>query len=273
MRFRIRSTRLELMNSGSPQRRARPEVTVANFEAVYSYYGPGRRRDWFTNPILRFVDAIYRPRVCIPEETVTEIHRLHAEGVGIVVAVNHPSKHDATVLAAALFDKRVRFLSTGTGLTKDPLFRSLLRPVFEYTGTIPVFRAKNYQGTASEIYEAAAKRLIGVCVDRVSAGGVVLTFVEGTNSSADDLRTLRLESVKKGVGLMVCGARETGAPVAVLPLGLVYHGREHQSLPTRRAIAASGPILTWTSGPTPTIDEVRVAVRDGIDAALKTAWD
>lgn len=259
--------------AGFPRRRSRPEVTVANYDEVYDFFGPGRRRDWFTYPILRLVDAIYRPRVLIPAETVAELTRLHADGIGIIAAVNHPSKHDATVLAAALFDKRVRFLSAGTGLTKDPLFRGPLRPLFEYTGTIPVFRAKNYQGTATDVHLGAAARLIRVCVERVVAGGVVLTFVEGTNSSADDLRTMRLESVKKGVGHIVSGAREAGAPVAVLPIGLVYRGRDHQNLPPRGAIAAAGPVLTWFSGPVPTVDEVRVAVRDGIDAALKTGWD
>lgn len=267
------------MNSRDPHRPrrsdrpARPRVTVANYDAVYDFYGPGRRRDWFTYPLLRVIDALYRPRVRIPEETVTELHRLHAEGVGILVAVNHPSKQDPMVLAAALFDKRIRFLSTGTGLTKDPIFRSALRPLFEYTGTVPVFRAKNHQGTASDIHVAAAARLIEVCVDRIVEGGVVLTFVEGTNSSADDLRTLHLESVKKGVGLMVSGVRAAGAPVAVLPLGLAYQGREHNTLPTRRAVAAAGPILMWDSGPVPTVDEVREAVRDGIDAALTAAWE
>lgn len=254
------------------RRTGRPEVTVANHEAVYEYFGPGRRRDWFTHPLLRLISAIYRPRVRIPAETVAELHRLHRAGVGVLVAVNHPSKQDPMVLAATLFDKRIRFLSSGTGLTKDPLFRGPLRPLFEYTGTIPVFRAKNYQGTASEVYEAAAARLIDVCVRRLVHGGVVLTFVEGTNSSADDLRVLRLASVKKGVGLMVAGARAADSAVAILPLGLVYHGREHNTAPTRRAVAAAGPVIMWDSGPVPTVDEVRVAVRDGIDAALTTAW-
>ena len=248
-------------------------MTVANYEAIYDYYGPGRRSDRFTFPLLRFVDALYRPQVRIPDDTVAELHRLHGQGVGIIVAVNHPSAHDALVLAATLFDKRIRFLSGGTGLTKDPLFRGPLRPVFEYTGTIPVFRAKNYEGTATDVHAAAAIRLIEVCVNRVVTGGVVLTFVEGTNSSADDLRTLRLESVKKGVGLMVAGAREAGAPVAVLPLGLAYQGREHNTLPTRNAVAAAGQILNWADGPPPSVDEVRVAVRDGIDAALTAAWN
>lgn len=255
-----------------PRRSARPAVTVTNYEAVYDFYGPGRRRDWFAYPLLRVIDAIYRPRVRVPAETVAELHRLRDAGVGVLVAVNHPSKHDPMVLAATLFDKRIRFLTTGTGLTKDPIFRSPLRPLFEYTGTIPVFRAKNYQGIASEIHDGAAARLIEVCVNRIVEGGVVLTFVEGTNSSVDDLRILHLKSVKKGAGLMVAGARAADAPVAVLPLGLAYQGREHNTLPTRRAVAATGPIITWDSGPVPTVDEVRVAVRDGIDAALTAAW-
>src|SRR5699024_6957127 len=158
------------------RRLARPEVTVANYEAVYDFFGPGRRRDGFTYPLLRLIDAIYRPRVRLSAETVAELRRLHRAGVGVLVAVNHPSTQDPLVLAATLFDKRIRFLSTGTGLTKDPLFRGPLRPLFEYTGTIPVFRAKNHLGTDSEIYEAAAARLIDVCVDRLVGGGVVLTF-------------------------------------------------------------------------------------------------
>lgn len=260
------------MSAGSG-RRGRPEVTVSNFEAVYDYYGPGRRRDGVTHPLLRFVGGLYSPDLRITPETVAEVHRLHDAGVGIIVAANHPSVHDPLVLASAMFDKRVRFLASGTGLTKDPLFRGPLRPVFEYTGTVPVFRAKNYVGTAAETHNSAAARLIEVCVDRLASGGVVLTFVEGTNSSADDLRTLRLESVKKGVGLMVAGAREAGRGVAVLPVGIVYHGRENARLPPRHAALAVGPPIVWEgAAPTPTIAEVQRAVRDGIVDSLADAW-
>jgi 1-acyl-sn-glycerol-3-phosphate acyltransferase len=261
------------MNAGG-RRGARPEVTVANWEAVYDFYGPGRRRDGFTHPLLAPVGAVYAPELRIAPETVSELHRLHDAGVGIVVAANHPSKHDPFVLASGVFDKRVRFLSSGTGLTKDPLFRSPLRPVFEYTGTVPVFRAKNYQGTAREVHDAAAARLIGLCVDRLTSGGVVLTFVEGTNSSADDLRTLRLDSVKKGVGQMVRGVRVEGGRVAVLPVGIVYHEREHARTPLRRPVLAAGRPIAWEDpGAPPAIDEVRGAVRDGIDDALTAAWE
>ncbi|MDV8001987.1 lysophospholipid acyltransferase family protein [Rhodococcus sp. IEGM 1408] len=261
--------------AGVPRRRGggRPEVTVSNYEAVYDYYGPGRRRDGFTHPLLRFVGALYAPDLRIAPETVAEVHRLHDAGVGLIVAANHPSAHDPLVLASAVFDGRVRFLSGGTGLAKDPLFRSRLRPLFEYTGTVPVFRAKNYVGTGAEIHEAAAARLIEVCVNRLVSGGVVLTFVEGTNSSADDLRTLRLESVKKGVGLMVAGAREAGGEVAVLPVGIAYHGREHATLPPRHAALAVAPPLVWGgNAPAPAVSEVQHAVRDGIDDALTAAW-
>ncbi|MET3860718.1 1-acyl-sn-glycerol-3-phosphate acyltransferase [Dietzia sp. 2505] len=253
--------------------RERPEVTLTNFEAVYDFYGPGRRRDGFTHPLLAFVGALYAPEVRIRPETEAELHRLHDAGVGIIVAANHPSHHDPFVLASAVYDRRVRFLASGTGLTKDPLFRGPLRPVFEYTGTVPVFRAKNYGGTERAVHDAAASRLIGLCVDRLTAGGVVLTFVEGTNSSADDLRTLRLDSVKKGVGQMVRGVREGGGRVAVLPIGIVYHGREHSRLPPRRPVVAAGPLALWEDpGPAPSVDEVRHAVREGIDDALTDAW-
>ena len=87
------------------------------------------------------------------------------------MAANHPSKHDPFVLSSGVFDKRVRFLAGGTGLTKDPLFRGPLRPVFEYTGTVPVFRAKNYEGTAREVHDAAAARPVEVVDGLVVAHG------------------------------------------------------------------------------------------------------
>ncbi|MEV8222356.1 hypothetical protein [Dietzia maris] len=96
------------MNAGG-RRGARPEVTVANWEAVYDFYGPGRRRDGFTHPLLALVGAVYAPELRIAPGTVSELHRLHDAGVGIVVAANHPSKHDPFVLASGVFDKRVRF--------------------------------------------------------------------------------------------------------------------------------------------------------------------
>ena len=137
-----------------------------------------------------------------------------------------------------------------------------------------MFRAKNYQGTAREVHDAAAARLIGLCVDRLTSGGVVLTFVEGTNSSADDLRTLRLDSVKKGVGQMVRGVCVEGGRGAVLPVGIVYHGREHARTPPRRPVLAAGRPIVWEGpGAPPAIDEVRGAVRDGIDDALTAAWE
>ena len=81
---------------------------MANWEAVYDFYGPGRRRDGFTHPLLALVGAVYAPELRIAPETVSELHRLHDAGVGIVVAANHPSKHDPFVLASGVFDKRVR---------------------------------------------------------------------------------------------------------------------------------------------------------------------
>ena len=259
------------MNPENLRRRERPGVRVENSDAVYEFYGPGRRSERFTYALLSFVGALYAPELRIAPETVAEVHRLHDAGVGVVVAANHPSGHDPLVLASSVHDRRVRFLAAGTGLTKDPLFRGPLRPVFEYTGTVPVFRAKNHLDMPPGVHEAAAARLIGLCVDRMLEGGVILTFVEGTNSSADDLRTLRLDSVKKGVGQIVSGARAAGGRAAVLPLGIAYHGREHRRWPPRRAVVAAAPPLVW-DGAVPSVDEVRRAVRAGIGDALTAAW-
>src|SRR5699024_446180 len=309
------------------RRGARPEVTLGNFAAVYDFYGPGRRRDAFAHPLLRLVTAIWAPRIEITAEVAARLRELHDSGTGVVLAANHPSGHDALVLASAVWDARVRFLSGGTGLAKDSLFSGPTRPLFEYTGTIPVFRAKNYPdvpadthvaaaerrievcsdrlgagggagraraslfsgptrplfgytGTIpvfraknypdvpADTHVAAAERMIEVCSDRLGAGGVVLSFVEGTNSAPEDLRALRPESVKRGVGQIVHGALSAGRPVALLPVGISYQGRERSRVPPRRAMVRAGTPVLWGPGePVPTVDEVREAARTGINSA------
>jgi len=72
---------------------------------------------------------------------------------------------------------------------------------------------------------------------------------------------------------MVRGVREKGGRVAVLPVGIVYHGREHARTPPRHPAVAAGPPILWEGpGAAPSIDEVRRAVRDGIGEALTRAW-
>lgn len=252
----------------------RPEVTLQNYAAVYRFFGAHRRRDAVAHPLLRFVSLVWAPRLEIDDEVLAQIREFDSAGTGVVVAANHPSGHDALVMASVVWDRRVRFLSAGTGLAKDSLFSGPTRPLFEYTGTIPVFRVKNYPEVPAEVHVAAAQRMIDVCVDRLVAGGVVLSFVEGTNSAPEDLRALRPDSVKKGVGQIVHGARAAGRPMAVLPIGLSYRGRERATLPPRGAVARAGTPLVWdASDPVPTVDDVRAAARLGINAALVRAWE
>ena len=72
---------------------------------------------------------------------------------------------------------------------------------------------------------------------------------------------------------MVRGVRDAGGRVAVLPIGIVYRGRELAKLPPRRPVVAAGPLALWEGpGPAPSVDEVRHAVRAGIDDALTDAW-
>lgn len=255
------------------RRGSRPEVTLENYAAAYDFYGPARRRDTFTHPLMRFIDFVWAPRVDIAPDVVAEIHRLHAAGIGVVVAANHPSGHDALVLPGAMWDKRIRFLVGGTGLAKDSLFSGPTRPLFEYTGTIPVFRAKNYPDVLAEVHIAAAARMIEVCSDRLGEGGVVLSFVEGTNSAPEDLRALRPESVKRGVGEIVHGCLAAGHPVALLPVGIVYRGRERATMPPRRATVTAGPPVLWeVAKRVPTVDEIRATAGVAINAALAEAW-
>lgn len=248
-------------------------MTLENYAAAYRYYGPGRRRNAVAHPLLRLTTLIWAPRLEIDRDVVAEIQRLHAAGTGVVVAANHPSGHDALVLPSAVWDKRVRFLAGGTGLAKDSLFSGPTRPLFEYTGTIPVFRAKNYPEVPAEVHAAAADRMIEVCSEGLRAGGVVLSFVEGTNSAPEDLRALRPASVKRGIGQIVHRCLAAGRPVALLPVGISYRGREHATMPPRRAaVMAGAPVLWEVTDQVPTVDQIRATAREAINAALADAW-
>lgn len=247
----------------------RPEVHLANYAEVYRFFGRGRRRHRFTHAVLRLATLLWAPRVVVTPEVAAEVRRLSESGTGIVVASNHPSKHDAMVIAAVLWHRPLRILSSGSALAKDSLFSGPMRPVFEYTGTIPVFRAKNYPDVPPEIHIAAAHRMIEVCVEMLREGNAVLYFVEGTNSATEDLRALRRESVKQGIGQIVHDVHAAGRPVALLPVALNYRGQEKSSQPPRGTVATTGmPVLWDASAPTPTIDEVREVARDAINTGL-----
>lgn len=255
------------------RRGGRPEVTLENYEAVYRFYGPGRRRDAIAHQVLRLATLIWAPRVEVSDAVAAQIYGMHESGTGVVLAANHPSGHDALVLASTVWDERIRFLAGGTGLGKDSLYSGPLRPIFEYTGTIPVFRSKSYPEAPPELHNAATGRMLEVCSERLRTGGVVLSFVEGTNSAPEDLRALRPGSVKRGIGQIVHGSLSGGQAVALLPVGISYRGRERAALPPRRAFARIGrPVLWDSSDPVPTVDEVREVARGAINAALAEAW-
>lgn len=256
------------MRSLLRRRGARPEVSLENYAAVYDYFGPGRRRSWFSEPFFRLVSAVWAPEVRISTAIAAEATRLREAGVGIIVAANHPSTKDPFVLTGLGWDPRIRFLSRSVALSKDELFRGPTAPVFEYMGTLPVFRAKNYPDVPRETHLAASLRLIAECVDHLGAGGSVVAFVEGTTSAPEERRELRLESVKSGIGQMVSGVVESGRPVAILPFGFDYDGREHSRLPRGVLATAGAPVVWDCDGPVPTIDEVRSVAREAINSAL-----
>src|SRR5699024_12635595 len=96
------------------------------------------------------------------------------------------------------------------GLAKDSLFSGPTRPLFEYTGTIQVFRAKNYPDVPADTHVAAAERMIEVRSERLGAGGVVLAFVEGTRCAREEHGAVRPGEVRRGGGRDVHGGLREG---------------------------------------------------------------
>lgn len=77
-------------------------MTLENYEAVYRFYGPGRRRDAIAHQVLRLATLIWAPRVEVSDAVAAQIRGMHESRTGVVLAVNHPSVHDVLILASTM---------------------------------------------------------------------------------------------------------------------------------------------------------------------------
>lgn len=134
--------------------------------------------------------------------------RVPAEGAVLLVA-NHFS---SLVDTMALLDASPRPASF---LAKAPLFRSwLLKPFLKGAGAVPVYRPQDQAENEGRSVRANLE-VFERCRQRLVAGGSIALFPEGISHA-----TPRLMPLRTGAARIVIDA---GVPVALCPVGLVYH--------------------------------------------------
>ena len=100
-------------------------------------------------------------------------------------------------------------------LAKAPLWESaLLRPFLDAAGAVPVYRPQDQSQNDGRSVRANLE-VFKQCRARLAAGGSMALFPEGISHSQFRLMPLRTGAARIAI--------DTGAPVAVCPVGLVFH--------------------------------------------------
>lgn len=166
---------------------------------------------------------------------------------GALLVANHPNALIDPVVVARTTDRRVRLLA------KEPLFRM---PVVSWLvkgmGCLPVYRSKD---GADPRANAATFAAVEAALAR---GDCVALFPEGVSHDEP-----RLQPLKTGAARMALGAQARGAPVQVVPIGLVY--RDKGRFRSEVATKVGAPVDVAAFG----ADDVR-ALTAAIDDALRS---
>ncbi|WP_433606854.1 lysophospholipid acyltransferase family protein [Prescottella agglutinans] len=196
----------------------RPEVTLDNYEDVYSFYLDHQQNRLLAKAAYAALSARYRPRVRYEAGARDRIRELLASGTPLIVVANHLSDRDQYTLAATAWRTPLRrSIGRTRVLAKDELFAEPgLRRKVDMMGSIPVFRSKNHGLRA---VAEAGRRMMDISAERLSRGDVLAIFPEGTCNEGDPSR---LQQINSGVGHIAVKARKLGAPPALLSIGISY---------------------------------------------------
>jgi 1-acyl-sn-glycerol-3-phosphate acyltransferase len=137
---------------------------------------------------------------------VTGRERVPGTGPVLVVA-NHFNSLVDSLAVLALCPRKV------SPLAKAPLFGNpLLRPFLRAAGAVPVHRSDESPEGGKGVRAHAA--MLDACRQRLAEGGALIIFPEGVSQPRPKLMPLRAGAAHVALSL--------GAPVHVVPLGLVY---------------------------------------------------
>jgi 1-acyl-sn-glycerol-3-phosphate acyltransferase len=208
---------------------SRPEIDVANYDALYDYYENRQPSERFSRFAFAALAKVYRPEAVFESGTADEVAK-HLEANGsLIVAANHVNIHDQFVVASLA--RREEPLDQLPGRTIIPAKVSLfspkpLRVAVDAMGAVPTFRYKDIAdkqtGVADEEHvrykRAADMRMIRMMTRTLIQGRHVAIFPEGTRNADDPSR---VQKIQRGIGVIAQNAAKKTA-VAVLPVGIAY---------------------------------------------------
>lgn len=245
----------------------RPEITAEKYKEVYDYYEESRVKPHLSNLVYRTSNVLFRPDVHIEDETREVIEAQMALGKGVLLAMNHPSKHDAFVGAASMYESGIDGLTDCMAFAKDSLFRGPTRPIFEYTGCVPVFRHKSYPDLNARTFAAATNRLLDLAATRLQNGQTVSILPEGTISRLEARTELGLQDIKSGIARVALKASDEHS--LIVPIAVAYRNDKRTGERTaRHAVVTLGdPITKYESNPLGVRKQVLGAIQTQLDRA------
>ena len=223
----------------------RPEITAENYSAVYDYYEQSRLKPRLSGLIYRGCNVLYSPDTYIDDETREQIQAQLALGKGALLAMNHPSHYDPFVGAAGVYQTGIPELTDSMAFAKDSLLRGATRPLFEYTGCVPVFRHKSYPDLSRGDFNLATARLLDLAANRLRGGQTVTILPEGTNSRPEALTQLELQDIKSGIARVALAAGDEHS--FIIPVGMAYHTKSGKTKPRHAIVAFGEPITEYNS--------------------------
>jgi 1-acyl-sn-glycerol-3-phosphate acyltransferase len=161
---------------------------------------------------------------------VNGVERLPEQGPVLIVA-NHTNGLVDGLLLLAMLRRYPRFLGKAT------LFRILpLKPLLQLAGVVPVYRAKDGEGTARN--DATFR----TCRELLARGGVVAIFPEGISHDELMLQPLRTGAARIALGAAF-DAHADGLVIA--PIGLAYDAKARFRSRALVTVGAPLPVEPW----------------------------
>lgn len=240
----------------------RPEVTLANYDAVYDFYRDHQQPRSIARAAYAMLAARYRPRVNYRAGARDAVRAVITTGTPVVIVANHLTHSDQYTLAATAWRSPLRTLIGRTRvLAKDELFREpRQRREVDMMGGIPVFRAKNHGVRA---VADAGRRMMDVAALRLSRGDALAIFPEGTCNTGDPAQ---VQAVGSGIGHIVRRAAALGVQPTLVTVGIAYGPDNDPGRPA--SVFITLPVPELSGSPREVTQRVAEELQCAVDGAV-----